>query len=408
MSTLSIAKYLPFRRMRVTGQMVDAAVSAAMISMKPDSRFHPVCHVCGTPAHGVHSEETRAIRDLNLASARVWINCTYRKVFCPNCGGIKVERTEVFEPMCRVTIRLARMIHALCSVMTAKDVAAHFGLDWKTVKNIDKAFLEGKYGNPEYSGLRILAVDEISIRKGHYYMTVVLNYETGEVVWLGPERKKETLMAFYRSLTDEQRASIEAVAMDMWDNFIEATEESLPNASIVFDQFHVVQTFGRVIDQVRIAQYSKAHAKNRDVFKGSKYLLLRNRSSLRTRKERAHLKRLLTLNRALSIVMILKDKLKHLWTYSDRTWAAKALREWIALARTLRHQAVSGFCRMLKRHAYGILNHCEHAINTSVLEGVNNKIKVIKRIAYGYHDLAYFALKVIQAFKPKELQLDGR
>jgi transposase len=394
--------------MKVVRQSVNADATMAVVVVKPDERFHPVCHACQTPAHGVHSEETRAVRDLNLAGAQVFLNCTYRKVFCPRCKRVMVEDTGVFMPYSRVTIRLARLVHALCCVMTVKDVAEHFDLDWKTVKQIDKTFLEQRYGHPDYSGLRILAVDELSIKKGHRYVTVVLNYETGAVVWLGAERKKETLKKFYALLTPAQRAAIQAVAMDMWDNFIEATHEALPNAAIVFDQFHVVSSFGKVIDHVRIAEFNKARAQDRAVFKGAKYLLLRNRGNLRTRRQREQLDELLSLNRTISTIYILKDKLKHIWSYASQTWAIKALREWLALARTVRYHAVADFCRMLRAHTRGILNHCRFPIHTSVLEGVNNKIKVIKRTAYGFHDLAYFSLKVIQAFQPRMVQLNGR
>jgi len=404
MSTLSISYYFPFSQMVVTRQSVSEDATMAVVVLKPDERFHPVCHACRTPGHGVHSMETRPIRDLNLATAQVTLNCTYRKLFCHACGRVMVEDTGVFEPWSRVTRRLARYVHDLCKTMTVTDVAAHVDLDWKTVKNIDKAFLEEEYGSPSFDGLRILAVDEFSVRKGRKFMTVVLNYETGAVVWMGEENKKETLLKFYALLTPEQRATIKAVAMDMWKGFIEATKEALPHAAIVFDQYHVVAAFGKVIDRVRLDELTKAHDRNRDVIKGSKYLLLKNRANLRKRSERAHLKKLLALNRTLSIIYILKDKLKHIWSYFSRTWASKALREWIALARTIRHPAVNTFCRTLKDHAHGILNHCDFAIHTSVLEGVNNKIKVIKRKAYGFHDLRYFTLKVFQAFDPLNRQ----
>ena len=408
MSTLSISHYFPFSQMVVTRQSVSEDATMAVVVLKPDQRFHPVCHACRTPGHGVHSEETRPVRDLDFAAARVTLNCTYRKLFCQACGRVMVEDTGVFEPWSRVTRRLARFVHDLCKVMTVTDVAGHLGLDWKTVKNIDKAFLEKEHGTPDYDGLHILAVDEISVRKGRRYMTVVLNYETGAVVWMGEKNEKATLLKFYALLAPAQRESIKAVAMDMWKGFIEATKEALPNAAIVFDLFHVVSSFGKVIDQVRIAEFNKAQARNRPVFKGAKYLLLKNRRNLRKRSQRAQLNELLALNRAINIVYILKDKLKHIWSYTSRTWAAKALREWIALARTLRNHAVNKFCRTLKDHAYGILNHCDFAIHTSVLEGVNNKIKVIKRKAFGFHDLDYFALKVMQAFDPKNVQLFRR
>jgi len=172
----------------------------------------------------------------------------------------------------------------------------------------------------------------------------------------------------------------------------------VPWAKIVFDLFHVVASFNRVIDKVRNSEFSKASEQDKAVFKGSKYLLLKNRRNIRRRDHRQQLKQLLDLNEVISTVMILKEKLKHIWTYQSRSWAAKAIDSWCKLAETLNHPSVTAFAEMLQRRSYGILNHCDHPIHTGKIEGVNNKIKVIKRKAYGYHDLRYFTLKIFQAF----------
>ena len=156
--------------------------------------------------------------------------------------------------------------------------------------------------------------------------------------------------------------------------------------------------FGRVIDKVRNSEYQKAAEQDKDVFKGAKYLLLKNRKNVRRQSQRQQLKRLLELNEVISTVMILKDKLKHIWSYRSRTWAAKALNNWCALARSINHPSVTSFAKMLDRYRYGILNHCQYPIHTGKIEGVNNKIKVIKRKAYGFHDVRYFTLKIYQAF----------
>jgi transposase len=160
----------------------------------------------------------------------------------------------------------------------------------------------------------------------------------------------------------------------------------------------VVANFGRVIDKVRNAEYRKACKQDKAVFKGAKYLLLKNRKNVRRRDHRQQLKELLALNEVINTVMILKDDLKHLWEYRSRTWAQKALDRWCALAGTLKNRAVTSFIKMLRRYSYGILNHCDHPIHTGKIEGVNNKIKVIKRKAYGFHDIRYFTLKIYQAF----------
>jgi transposase len=159
-----------------------------------------------------------------------------------------------------------------------------------------------------------------------------------------------------------------------------------------------VAAFSRVIDKIRNIEYHKASKDNKAVFKGARFLLLKNRRNLRYQSQRDQLSELLKLNETLSTVMILKDKLKHIWQYRSRTWANKAIDQWCELARSIKQPSLTAFANMLERHRYGIVNHCNYPIHTGKIEGVNNKIKVIKRKAYGFHDLRYFTLKIYQAF----------
>jgi len=191
------------------------------------------------------------------------------------CGRFLVEELEFFEPSRRVTKRLALYVYELCKVLTVQDVARHLNLDWKTVKDIDKSFLEEEFGETDYTGLTILAVDEIAVKKGHRYMTVVLDYLTGRVVWMGEGRRADTFMQFFDGMTDEQIEKLEAIAMDMWDPYIKAVEVKAPHVRIVFDLFHVVKEFNKVIDRVRIDEYNKASEFDKKVIKGSRYLLLK-------------------------------------------------------------------------------------------------------------------------------------
>ena len=237
MSGISIAPYFPFRRIKIINQSVTFETSTAHIRMQPDKRFQPICHECGHRATGVHSWVERKVRDLNMAAARIWVTCRYRKVFCAHCQGIHIEDLELFHPYLRVTRRMARYVYQLCRMLTVSDVVRHLDLNWKTVKDIDKYYLEHDYGQPDLNGLRILAVDEISIRKGHRYLTVVLDYLSGRVVFVGKDRKAKTLERFFTQLNDEQLDGIEAVVMDMWDPFIKAVKKKflkLKSYSICF------------------------------------------------------------------------------------------------------------------------------------------------------------------------------
>jgi transposase len=406
MSGLSIAPYFPFTRMKIVSQNVygndadlapEAEVASALIQLEPDRRYLPLCHDCRSRPTTVHSRgHVRMIRDLNLAGAEVMLQVAYRKVWCPRCGGVRVEKLDFADTGQRVTHRLARYVHDLCALLTVKDVAEHLNLDPKTVKEIDKAYLEQVFGQDQYDGLRVLMIDEIALHKGHRYMTVVADYFTGRVIWMGKNRDKNTLDGFFKNMTKDQRRSIEAVTMDMWEPFINRVHHYLPWAKIVFDFFHVVQGFGRVIDEVRRSEYARAKADHRQVIKGSRYLLLKNEENL-TADQRQKLNALLEVNRTLATVYILKDQLKMVFYTSDRDVAKKTLDDWCAMAEQIRHPAVRAFVKRLRFFEYGILNHVDYPIDTSRLEGINNKIKVIKRKAYGFHDDRYFTLKVKQA-----------
>lgn len=399
MSGLSITPYFPFMRVKITEQSVHGEMGeSALIRMVPDLRYHPVCHQCGSPATTVHSQgHRRHVRDLNLAQSQVWLDVEYRKVWCETCDGVRVEQLSFADASKRVTHRLAQYVHDLCKVMTVQDVADHLELNLKTVKAIDKLFLEKSFGQTDGHGLRVLAMDEIALRKGHHYMTVVMDYFSGRIIWMGQGRNKETLDAFFAELTDKQKQGIEAVAIDMWEPFINRIKHHCPDAQIVFDFFHVVQAFGRVIDKVRRDEYLKATEQEKKVLKGSRYLLLKNAENLRNDQQN-RLEQVLALNATLSILYVLKAQLKMIYYYSDRRKVKKILDDWRRMAETLEHPSVQAFIRRLQFFEYGILNHADYPIGTSRLEGANNKIKVIKRKAYGFHDSEYFALKVKQAF----------
>lgn len=338
------------------------------------------------------------IRDLDIADRRVWLEVGYRKVWCERCGKTRVEHLSFCDSPQRLTHRLRRYVYELCKHMSVAEVAAHLDLDPKTVTQIDKEFLHEEFGQTDYHGLVVLAVDEIAMKKGSAsFMTVVLDYISGRVVWTGLGHDKQTLDCFFAGMTDEQKAQIQAVAMDMWDPFINRIRHHCPQAMIVFDLFHIVKGYSKVIDLVRREEVHKAVGPMKKVIKGSRYLLLKNRDNLRP-DQADRLDELLKLNEKLNSVYVLKDQLKVIYQYKRRPDARAAMHAWIAMARRVDNPHMKQFIKMLLRFEEDILNHCDFPIGTSRLEGCNNKIKVIKRRAYGYHDPVYFGLKIKQAF----------
>lgn len=309
MSTISVAPYLPFGRVRLASQELSEDGLAAVLTLVPDGRTRALCSGCGEAVRSVHSEARRWVRDLRLGTREIILDVRQRRFRCGTCGGTRVEALDFVDRHQRVTKRLARYIADLCRLLSVKAVAEHLGLDWKLVKACDKAVLETEVGGTRTAGLRLLAVDEIALRRHQHYMTVVLDYETGRVVWLGEGRRFDTLGAFFQLMEPHEREAIEAVAMDMWKPYAKAVRTYLPRARIVYDLFHVMADYNEhVLDAVRIAAYRKVkEQEERKVIKGSRFLLYKNERNL-TESERPRLRAILDLNEDIATAHILQGR----------------------------------------------------------------------------------------------------
>lgn len=367
------------------------------IYLKRDAAVYR-CSGCGREYHTYDHSESYTARDLPYGKWKsAWLHFDKVYVNCEKCG-VRVENLGWIDSRVRYTKRLAEEVARECRLFQSiKTVAERFHLHWETVKEIDKESLGRELAPSDFSEVRKLAVDEISIKKRHKYATVVADAERYRVLWVTKDRKEASLLEFYDKLGPEGCRRIEAVAMDMWKPYEKATKARCPNAAIVYDRFHVEQGFKRVIDAVRREEYAKVTGQERNAIKGLMYLLYTHPRNLR-RKDRRRLDEAFKLNRRLFTVYMLQEELSHLWSYTYAGAAMKWFRRWYSWAIRTRIEAVKDFARSLKAHLDGILAHCKHKISTSFLEGMNNKIKVIKRIAFGYRDLEYFFLKIRGAF----------
>jgi transposase len=298
-----------------------------------------------------------------------------------------------------LTKRFEEEVALECRVIQSiKAIAKRFHLGWDTVKDIDKKYLEKEFNPPDFAEVKCLAVDEIALRKGHKYATVIAEAQRCRVLWVVKGRAEKSLNKFYRLLGKNGCRQIEAVAIDMWPAYESSSRKYCPRAEIIYDQFHIIQNYGKVIDKVRNSEIAMAQESQKGILKGTKYLLLSNRAKVRG-KRRVRLDDLLKVNQALSTVYILKDDLKHLWDYRYEGRARKWFEDWYYRAKESNITPLIKFADSLKGHLNGILPHCRYPLNTSFLEGMNNKIKVIKRIAFGFRDMDYFFLKIRGAFR---------
>lgn len=372
------------------------------IRLAPQLGRRMECEGCGEAVDAVHDVTERWIRDLPVLDAETYLLVARRRLDCPRCGP-RLERLSWLERYARVTRRLADSVARLCEVLPIKHVAAFFHLGWDAVKSIDHAALERRIGPPNFDGVEVIAMDEFAIQKGHRYATVVVDARTKRVLWVGRGRDRESVRVFFELLGTDGCSQIKAVVMDMNAAYELEVREHCGNAEVVFDLFHVVAKYGReVIDRVRVDQANKLRGDKpaRKVIKGARWMLLRNRENVR-REDRVKLDELLRANRALLTVYVLKDDLKHLWAFRSRGHALRFWKGWYSRAIRSRLEPLKRFARNLAGYLPGILAHCQWPLHTSFLEGINNRIKVIKRMAYGFRDDAYFFLKIRAAFPGK-------
>lgn len=363
------------------------------------------CSRCGQPTTQLHDVTERRIRELPILDAETWLVVPLARVACPTCGPT-VEGLPWLDRYARMTRRFAESVARLAQVLPIKQVAEWFGLSWDTVQAIDQAALETRLGPVDLTGVRRIVMDEFAIQKGHRYATVVAEPETRRVLWVGRGRGREDVRPFFETLGPAGCAALEAAVMDMSETYEAETRAHCPQVTIVYDLFHVVAKFAReVIDRVRVDETNRVSRAagpgptrdRRRVIKGARWLLLRNASNLR-REERVRLQELLAANRRLWVVYVLKDALKDLWRYKYRGAAERAWQAWYGWAVRSRISALIKFARQLKAKLPGILAHCRYPLHTGVLEGINNKIKLLKRMAYGFRNDAYFFLKIRAAF----------
>lgn len=373
--------------------------SWCVLRLEPIRAYRRVCSGCGDVTTAIHDLEPRRVRDLPVFEHTVELIVPRVRVACPQCGP-KLERLGWLDAYARVTRRLADSVARLCKVASILHVARYFALNWKTVKDVDRASLERELGPVDLNGLRVIAMDEFAIQKGHRYATVIVEPTRKRVLWVGRGRGREDVRPFFLALGVQRGAQIKAAVMDMNAGYELEVKRHCPNAVIVFDLFHVIAKYGReVIDRVRVdrANELRSQRRQRQIVKSARWLLLKNRESLRPGED-VELEELLAANHALFVVYVLRDALKELWSYRHAGYAARAWRSWYRKALRSGIAPLRRFAQKLRPYLPGILGHCRYPLGTNLIEGINNKIKVIKRMAYGFRDDHYFFLKIRAAF----------
>ena len=352
---------------------------------------------------GWYDRRVRRVRDLSCGDARIYLELEVRRVRCRRCGKVKREQLDFLADNPLYTKRFAHYVGRRCRSATIKDIAKELKLDWDTVKALEKQYMQAQLAKAGTPGPKAIGIDEISVRKGHTYRIVVSDLIRRRPIWFGGTDRSEASMAmFYDWLGSKKSGGIRLAVMDMWKPFRNATKARAPQAAILFDKFHILRHLGDALDKVRKSEYARLSGRDRSFIKGQKYTLLSHRENL-TLQGRTALKKLLGANKRLNMAYVLKESFGQLWDYEREGWARRFFDNWRASLKWQRLEHYEKFAAMIDRHWDGIAAYCkpENKVSLGFVEGLNNKIRVIQRRAYGLRDEEYLRLKILTCMLPE-------
>ena len=327
-----------------------------------------------------------------------------RRVLCRRCGGVKTEKLDWLADNSKFTRRFADLVGRLSRESPVSEVARELGLSWHVVRDLDKVYMRGRLAAAGEASPTVLGIDELSVGPRHKYRIVVSDLEAGRPIWFGgTDRKESSLDLFFAWLGPEKCGKIRLAVMDMWPAFRKATLKHAPQARIVYDKFHVVGHLGKAIDQVRKSEYARLTGEDRRFIKGKKYALLSRWENL-SDEGREGLKLLFEANRRLNTAYLLKEQFGRLWSYRSPAWARRFFESWKSSLRWQRLAPFEKFAALVEKHWDGIETFCmpKNKVKLGFVEGLNNKIRVIQRRAYGYRDEEYLKLKILTCMLPKD------
>jgi transposase len=338
---------------------------------------------------------------LDAFGTATYLEFKIRRVNCTRCQAVKTETISWLAFTKRATKRFEEAVGKMAREMPLTKVAEHHRIGWDQAWRMELEYMrELIKQHPPALNIRVIGVDEISVRRGHTYRVVVADLDEQRPIWIGGTgRTKEDMDLFFAEIGVERSKTIELAVMDMWKAFRKSTHEHAPQARIVFDKFHVLGHLSDALDEVRRQEYNRVNDKDRKYIKGQRYTLLSHMANLDTDGRRS-LKLLLKANRRLHKAYLLKESFGQLWDYSYPASARKFFENWKTQLRWQKLEPYEKFADMIERHWNGIVSYChpDNKVSLGFMEGLNNKIRVIQRRAYGIRNDEYFRLKVLTSF----------
>ena len=353
------------------------------------------CSRCGTADVSARGTVRRVFRSVPIGSKPVAIAFDLPRVHCRDCGLTRQVRIGFAEEHKRYTKAFGRYALELTRFGTIQDVARHLGVGWDLIKDLKKSDLARRYRQPKLRHLKHLAIDELCVGRGRRFRTLVLDLDTGAIVFVGQGKGADALKPFWKRL-NASRAKISAVAADLSPAYTQAITGNLPDATLVYDRFHVVKLLNEKLSDLRRELHREAvDGLHKQVLKGTRWLLLKNPDNLDDAKgERRRLEEALQLNQTLATAYYLKEDLRQFWEQDNGFAASQFLTHWIRKAESSGIRMLQQFAKTLALHRRGLLAWYRCPLSTGPLEGTNNKIRALTRQAYGFRDQEYFLLQL--------------
>jgi|ERR1041385_1963069 transposase len=391
---LALTKVLNLPDMIVTG-LVGDEIQQRLIVFCTHAFDVALCPTCHTLSSAIHECSQRIVRDLSWAGKICYLEFMARRFYCERCDCPFREELEWLPRCSRLTQRYREYVFAACQQTTLQAVHQKERLGYKTVERLyyHMAQQQTKVRHPAV--VRKLGIDEFALKKGHDSFALALSdLETGRVIAVLPDRKKETLLAYFATWTHAQRAAVLEAAMDLWEPYAQAVLACLPNAQIVADRFHVMKNLNDQVSAARREIQRSLPEESKQTLKGCRWLLVRNQDDLNP-SDKDKLEAMFTVSASLGQLHALKEDFRNIFE-TDLTpeEAAPKLEAWILAVEQSGLTKLSKFVSTLKNRWEHILNYFRHRLSSGMVEGLNNKVKLIKRCAYGFGNFEHFALRI--------------
>jgi transposase len=352
-----------------------------------------LCPECNSwKTHRKKGTKNRLLTMLPIGARPSFLDIKIWRIFCEDCQSLRWPKLPFTEGKKRHTRRFAQFAIDLLHWMTISGTAKVLNVGWDLIKDIHKKHLQGRYKSPPLKDLRYLGIDEFSLRKGHNYMSIFVDLQSGRILHAVEGRASQDIEPFLKVI--KRRAhKLEAIAMDMSRSYISAVQEHLPLVPIVFDHYHISAMMNKGIEEVRREQQAQLDEEGEKLLKGTRFLLLKNYENLDEEKQ-DRLQSLLEVNAPLFTIHTMKEQLRQFWEKDSIQEAITFLDAWCKDAENSGIKPLKKIAKTLMHHSHGLLNYYFHHISCGLVEGINNKIKTLKRQAYGFRDMAYFKLRL--------------